>query len=50
MSLESKKLVLVLAISMPVTETKEEVVEIAETGKTVKVFETSKAGKNGKES
>ena len=44
---ETKKLVLVLATSMPVTEIREKVIETAET---VEAVETAEGGKDGKES
>lgn len=49
MSLKTKKPVLVSAIFIPVTRTRKEMVETANTGETIKAIETAGASKNGKE-
>lgn len=45
-----KKLVSVLATSMPVSRTREEVVETFKIAKTAEAIETAGAGKDGEES
>ena len=50
MSPEVKKLVSVLAISMPVTGTRVETVEAAKAVETAEAAETAEVGKNGDES